>query len=83
MAPDRELTYVDLPAQVGRVLRTLGDAGHEAALVGGVVRDRLAGESMPRLGRLGRRNLGTTRGGRRALRRCHVGEPLRHGDHPW
>ena len=46
MAPDRELTYVDLPAQVGRVLRTLGDAGHEAALVGGVVRDRLRGESM-------------------------------------
>ena len=46
MAPDRELTYVDLPAQVGRVLRTLRDAGHEAALVGGVVRDRLRGESM-------------------------------------
>lgn len=46
MAPDRELTYVDLPAQVGRVLRTLAEAGHEAALVGGVVRDRLRGESM-------------------------------------
>lgn len=46
MAPDRELTYVDLPAQVGRVLRTLRDAGHEAALVGGIVRDRLRGESM-------------------------------------
>ena len=29
------------------MLRTLGDAGHEAALVGGVVRDRLRGESMP------------------------------------
>ncbi len=28
------------------MLRTLGDAGHEAALVGGVVRDRLRGESM-------------------------------------
>ena len=46
MASDRELTYVDLPAQVVRVLRTLGDAGHEAALVGGVVRDRLRGESV-------------------------------------
>jgi tRNA nucleotidyltransferase (CCA-adding enzyme) len=46
LAPDRELTYVDLPAQVGRVLRTLGEAGHEAALVGGVVRDRLRGETM-------------------------------------
>ena len=46
MATDRELTFVDLPAQVARVLRTLGDAGHEAALVGGVVRDRLRGESV-------------------------------------
>ena len=44
MAPDRELTYNDLPAQVARVLRTLGDGGHEAALVGGVVRDQLRGE---------------------------------------
>ena len=46
MAPDRELTYDDLPERVGRVLRTLVDAGHEAALVGGIVRDRLRGESM-------------------------------------
>ncbi|MEA2652106.1 MAG: hypothetical protein QOI85_1827 [Chloroflexota bacterium] len=46
MAPDGELTYVDLPPQVGRVLRTLGEAGHEAALVGGVVRDRLRGEAV-------------------------------------
>lgn len=46
MAPDRELTYVDLPGQVGQVLRTLGDAGHEAVLVGGAVRDRLRGDSM-------------------------------------
>ena len=44
MAPDRELTFVDLPPPVVRVLRTLGGAGHEAALVGGVVRDRLRGE---------------------------------------
>ena len=46
MATEHELTFVDLPAQVARVLRTLGDAGHEAALVGGVVRDRLRGESV-------------------------------------
>ena len=44
MAPDRDLTFVDLPPPVARVLRTLGEAGHEAALVGGVVRDRLRGE---------------------------------------
>jgi tRNA nucleotidyltransferase (CCA-adding enzyme) len=43
-APDQELTFVDLPAEVARVLRTLSDAGHEAALVGGVVRDRLRGD---------------------------------------
>ncbi|MDQ3691585.1 MAG: CCA tRNA nucleotidyltransferase [Chloroflexota bacterium] len=41
MAPDGELIYRDLPEQVLRVLRTLSAAGHEAALVGGVVRDRL------------------------------------------
>ncbi len=41
MAPDGELIYHDLPEQVLRVLRTLTVAGHEAALVGGVVRDRL------------------------------------------
>ena len=44
MASDRELIFVDLPQPVVRVLRTLGDAGHEAVLVGGVVRDRLAGD---------------------------------------
>ncbi|HYI66055.1 MAG TPA: CCA tRNA nucleotidyltransferase [Candidatus Limnocylindrales bacterium] len=41
--PDSELTYIDLPPQVVRVLRALGDARHEAALVGGVVRDRVRG----------------------------------------
>ncbi|MBA3586185.1 MAG: HD domain-containing protein [Chloroflexi bacterium] len=41
VAPDGELIYHDLPEQVLRVLRTLTGAGHEAALVGGVVRDRL------------------------------------------
>jgi len=39
--PTDELIYADLPRPVVRVLRTLGEAGHEAALVGGVVRDRL------------------------------------------
>ena len=43
MAPDPELTYQRLPEPVVRVLRALADAGHEAALVGGVVRDRLRG----------------------------------------
>lgn len=46
MAPEGELTYLDLPAQVVRVLRLLADSGHEAALVGGVVRDRLRGEAL-------------------------------------
>jgi tRNA nucleotidyltransferase (CCA-adding enzyme) len=46
LAPDRELTYVDLPPPVVHVLRTLADAGHEAALVGGSVRDRLQGERL-------------------------------------
>ena len=41
MAPDDEVIDVALPDSVGRVLRTLGEAGHEVALVGGVVRDRL------------------------------------------
>jgi putative nucleotidyltransferase with HDIG domain len=44
VAPDRaELTYSDLPARVEHVLATLTDAGHEAVLVGGAVRDRLLG----------------------------------------
>ena len=38
-----ELVYASLPDRVIRVLRTLSDAGHEVALVGGVVRDRLLG----------------------------------------
>jgi tRNA nucleotidyltransferase (CCA-adding enzyme) len=38
-----ELTYADLPADVERVLSTLIDAGHEAVLVGGAVRDQLLG----------------------------------------
>ena len=43
MASDRELIYEDLPPQVVRVLRSLSDAGHEAVLVGGIVRDRIWG----------------------------------------
>jgi tRNA nucleotidyltransferase (CCA-adding enzyme) len=38
-----ELVYARLPDRVIHVLRTLTDAGHEVALVGGVVRDRLLG----------------------------------------
>lgn len=38
-----ELTYADLPADVERVLSALIDAGHEAVLVGGAVRDHLLG----------------------------------------
>lgn len=45
MPADGELMFVDLPAPVARVLRTLDAAGHEAALVGGVVRDRLLSAS--------------------------------------
>jgi tRNA nucleotidyltransferase (CCA-adding enzyme) len=41
--PDRELVFPDLPDEVARVIRTLTDAGHEAVLVGGSVRDRIAG----------------------------------------
>lgn len=40
---EQELTYPELPAAVARVLSTLADAGHEAVLVGGCVRDRLHG----------------------------------------
>jgi len=44
--PDPELTFLDLPDQVVCVLRSLAAAGHEAALVGGVVRDRLRGDQV-------------------------------------
>lgn len=40
MAPDRELSLT-LPDHVAEVLATLTDAGHEAVLVGGCVRDAL------------------------------------------
>ena len=43
--PDLELDFPELPDGVARVLRTLTDAGHEAAIVGGAVRDRLLGLS--------------------------------------
>ncbi|MEO6294422.1 MAG: CCA tRNA nucleotidyltransferase [Candidatus Limnocylindria bacterium] len=43
MPPDRELTFEALPEPVVRVLSTIADAGHEVALVGGCVRDRLLG----------------------------------------
>jgi tRNA nucleotidyltransferase (CCA-adding enzyme) len=38
-----ELVFPSLPERVLDVLRTLADAGQEAAIVGGVVRDRLLG----------------------------------------
>ena len=38
-----ELLVPDLPASVGAVLARLVDAGHEVALVGGCIRDRLRG----------------------------------------
>lgn len=41
MPPDRELAYPELPSSVVDVLATLAGAGHEVALVGGCVRDRL------------------------------------------
>lgn len=41
MPRDEVLTYPALPSAVADVLRTLIEAGHEAALVGGSVRDRL------------------------------------------
>ena len=43
MPPGDELAYPDLPGPVRTVLEALTDAGHEAALVGGSVRDRLLG----------------------------------------
>ena len=43
MPPDRELVFPGLPNEVARVLRTLTDAGHEAVLVGGSVRDAIVG----------------------------------------
>ena len=46
MTPDRELVFPDLPNEVVRVLRTLADAGHDAVLVGGSVRDRIVGEPL-------------------------------------
>jgi tRNA nucleotidyltransferase (CCA-adding enzyme) len=38
-----ELVFGVLPDRVRDVIRTLGDAGHEVAIVGGAVRDRLLG----------------------------------------
>lgn len=43
MAAGRELVMGDLPPSVVSVLHTLAAAGHEAALVGGTVRDHLLG----------------------------------------
>ena len=43
MERGRELAIGDLPEAVAGVLATLIDAGHEAVLVGGCVRDRLLG----------------------------------------
>ena len=47
MAVDDELVFHNLPPFVADVLRGLAAAGHEAALVGGVVRDRLRGGVRP------------------------------------
>jgi tRNA nucleotidyltransferase/poly(A) polymerase len=45
VAAGRELVIGDLPASVVGVLETLAGAGHEAALVGGTVRDHLLGRA--------------------------------------
>jgi tRNA nucleotidyltransferase (CCA-adding enzyme) len=42
-----ELVLPGVPGLVREVLRTLGDAGHEVAIVGGAVRDRLLGLDHP------------------------------------
>ena len=47
MPPSSELAIPDLPAAVHAVMAALADAGHEAALVGGSVRDRLLGQPHP------------------------------------
>ena len=47
MPPTSELAFADLPAAVRAVMAALSDAGHEAALVGGSVRDRLLGLPHP------------------------------------
>ena len=44
MPSDEALTYPALPARVAEVMRALIGAGHQAALVGGSVRDRIRGE---------------------------------------
>jgi tRNA nucleotidyltransferase/poly(A) polymerase len=46
VAPDRELLLADLPPAVVEVLGRLAGAGHEAALVGGCLRDRLLGQPL-------------------------------------
>lgn len=43
MSARHEPLFPDLPAPVAQVLEALGAAGHEAAIVGGAVRDRLLG----------------------------------------
>ncbi|MEO5985395.1 MAG: CCA tRNA nucleotidyltransferase [Candidatus Limnocylindria bacterium] len=45
MLQPREPMFPDLPHAVAHVLGTLAHAGHEAALVGGAVRDRVLGAS--------------------------------------
>ncbi len=47
MLQPQEPMFPDLPGAVADVLRTLVDAGHEAAVVGGAVRDRLLGATSP------------------------------------
>ncbi len=45
VAPDNEIVALRLPDPVQHVLSTLATAGHEAVLVGGVVRDHLLGQA--------------------------------------
>ena len=47
MPPPDELDVLELPERVCDVLAALADAGHEAALVGGSIRDRLLGLAHP------------------------------------
>ena len=47
MPPPDELDVLELPERVRDVLSALDDAGHEAALVGGSIRDRLLGLAHP------------------------------------
>ena len=70
---------IALPPSVRAVLSRLADAGLEAALVGGSVRDLVQRRAPQRLGRGDRR---AARAGRGAVPRLELGEPLRDRDGP-